>query len=502
MDDYNIEHSSSPTLPHTLEDPDAEQYIQNSFNDREPLISPPIHSTRPGSVNIQRHNNHGAYNYENPQYYIQHSTSLDINSYRRRSDHCSCSPVRRMFLLLALFDGLLMFLMWVIYVQISGGMVFDRIKKEIEDFQFNKSFFDLCATSFVRSMFLLLAYGCCKSMRWYAVAFSTTISSVYLLVKVFMTSFKIGQPMNYILVIFSMVICWCEAWHFDFQVIPQELNEDKIAASVANSTIEGGSNVLPPEIAPRSTKSMSAFFTPYAGSIYRARTPSEGSSNLSNLSGEINSAIENDQEYIQIANETVQLVFRMLFVTDNWNLERVEHNIVVQSRDFQGVGKVFKLEALFDIPKHILEKLFWDNVDSQPVWNRSVKESQVVHRINSKTEILYTVSAEAAAGVIAPRDFVCIRRRKKKDLMTLICVKSIETDLVPVNRSIIRGTNGPGGWVLREVPNEPNTTEFIWLLNTTLKGWLPQKLVEQAIVGVMVNTCNDIAQHASSLVAS
>ena len=33
---------------------------------------------------------------------------------------------------------------------------------------------------------------------------------------------------------------------------------------------------------------------------------------------------------------------------------------------------------------------------------------------------------------------------------------------------LLRGTNGPGGWVLRDIPGEPNKTEFIWLLNTKL----------------------------------
>lgn len=37
--------------------------------------------------------------------------------------------------------------------------------------------------------------------------------------------------------------------------------------------------------------------------------------------------------------------------------------------------------------------------------------------------------------------------------------------------TFFRGHNGPGGWILRDIPDEPNKTEFIWLLNTELKVW-------------------------------
>ena len=87
----------------------------------------------------------------------------------------------------------------------------------------------------------------------------------------------------------------------------------------------------------------------------------------------------------------------------------------------------------------------------------------------------------------------------------------------------LRGHNGPGGFILRNIPDEPDKTEFIWILNTDIKvivcvkmvygfvklllskfpqkcffllqGWLPSRLVEQSLGGVMVNTVRDIRKY-------
>ena len=32
-----------------------------------------------------------------------------------------------------------------------------------------------------------------------------------------------------------------------------------------------------------------------------------------------------------------------------------------------------------------------------------------------------------------------------------------------------RGENGPGGYIMRSISDDPNKTEFTWLLNTNLK---------------------------------
>lgn len=497
---------------HTLNDPGAEQYIEETLENDEhshllPLGEeqqnytsiplPPDIITQPPDIYTQ-------------QYFIQRSTDdIEKSVYQREGDgRLEMSPVRRMFCLLVLFDVLLTILMWIIYVQLADCDLTCDIKKEVMHYEIGTSFFDIVVLAGVRSLILMFVYSfICRSSKWYAVAFTTTLTTMFLMTKVFaVKSFAKAQPLNYLLVIFSFVICWCEAWHFDFHVIPKELSEhEKRLASSLPAVVGSSNHRYNPRSLPRSHSkgagATSAFYTPYAGSIYRARSPSVGSeSTLSNVSAELNEVEENDHQFIRASKDTVHMVFRMLYITDGWTIEREERdNICVSTRQFDGVGKVYKLETVIDVPSKLLNKLFWEDVDSQPAWNPSVRESQIVRRINKKTDIVYSVAAEAGAGIIASRDFVSLRRRKKKGSLTLLCAASIETDLIPVKRSIIRGHNGPGGWVLRDMVGEPNKTEFVWLLNTELKGWLPQRLVEQSISGVMVDTARDIRKHVSTL---
>ena len=34
---------------------------------------------------------------------------------------------------------------------------------------------------------------------------------------------------------------------------------------------------------------------------------------------------------------------------------------------------------------------------------------------------------------------------------------------------LFRGTNGPGGWAIREAEGNPNRTEYVWLFDVDLK---------------------------------
>ena len=42
-----------------------------------------------------------------------------------------------------------------------------------------------------------------------------------------------------------------------------------------------------------------------------------------------------------------------------------------------------------------------------------------------------------------------------------------------------RGDNGPTCWALRPVATCPDTCLFQWLLDTDLKGWIPQRVIDK-----------------------
>lgn len=107
---------------HTLEDPGASDYLDETLGDGDPLIPPDVNPPPftdeyyriPRQADYERHNGRGH------QYYIQQSYDDGGGSaiYEESNNCYSLSPVRRMFCLLSLFDCLLVFLMWVIYLQV------------------------------------------------------------------------------------------------------------------------------------------------------------------------------------------------------------------------------------------------------------------------------------------------------------------------------------------------------------------------------------------------
>lgn len=458
--------------------------------------------------------------YERPlinPYFIQQSYADRFNAtiYKENQNNCfSMSRVRRMFCLLSLFDCLMTFLMWVIYLQLSNGGIKQNLTPQVTKLDIHSSLFDIVLCAIGRTFFLLLFYSIViKSTKWYFVAITTSASTIFLLMKVFLLdkkSYDNGQPMNFFLIIFSFIITWCEAWHFDFKVVPQESQTNNLSDLRTGSlpTVAGDflGSQRSRQRAPRGAPS--SFYTPYGGSVYQGGIGAKShiseesyDSEGSDLSTELRSVFnEEDVALVRKANDLVHMVFRMLYINDGWTLNREEKdNITVSSRNFDGVGKVFKIEAVIDVTSSLLNQVFWINIDSQPSWNASVKECKILRQVNKFTDIIYSVAAEAGGGVISSRDFVSLRRRKRKGPLTLLCNVSIESPLMPSNASFVRGYNGPGGWILRDIPGEPNKTEFIWLLNTKLGGWLPQKLVETSLAGVMVDTIRDIRKHVSTL---
>ena len=103
---------------HTLDDAGSEDYLHENLS--EPLIPNEVPNA---PFNDQYHRVPRQADYENMyannQYYIQQSIEESSSLIYAEDKRCySLSPVRRMFCLLSLFDCLLTFLMWVIYLQV------------------------------------------------------------------------------------------------------------------------------------------------------------------------------------------------------------------------------------------------------------------------------------------------------------------------------------------------------------------------------------------------
>ncbi|KAM4027387.1 STARD3 N-terminal-like protein isoform 1-T3 [Anomaloglossus baeobatrachus] len=136
----------------------------------------------------------------------------------------SISDVRRTFCLFVTFDFLFVALLWII--ELNAKNILEALQKEVLQYDYYYSFFDIFLLSFLRFNVLIIAYAICKIRHWWAVAVTTAITCAFLIVKVILSKIFSQGAFGYVLPIMSFILAWIEAWFLDFKVLPQEAEEE------------------------------------------------------------------------------------------------------------------------------------------------------------------------------------------------------------------------------------------------------------------------------------
>ncbi|KAM5273076.1 STARD3 N-terminal-like protein isoform 2-T2 [Ctenodactylus gundi] len=129
-----------------------------------------------------------------------------IESYEGREKK-GISDVRRTFCLFVTFDLLFVTLLWIIELNVNGGIE-NTLEKEVVQYDYYSSYFDIFLLAVFRFKVLILAYAVCKLRHWWAIAL-----------------FSQGA-FGYVLPIISFILAWIETWFLDFKVLPQEAEEE------------------------------------------------------------------------------------------------------------------------------------------------------------------------------------------------------------------------------------------------------------------------------------
>ncbi|XP_063076427.1 STARD3 N-terminal-like protein [Engraulis encrasicolus] len=145
------------------------------------------------------------------------------------------SDVRRTFCLFVTFDLLFVTLLWIIELNVNGGIQ-NRLNEEVLKYDYHASFFDIFLLAVFRFASLILAYAVCKLRHWWAIAVTTAICTGFLIVKVILSKLlSQGGPFGYLLPIVSFVLAWIETWLLDFKVLPQEADDENRYLSVLDA---------------------------------------------------------------------------------------------------------------------------------------------------------------------------------------------------------------------------------------------------------------------------
>ncbi|KAL4623388.1 hypothetical protein GN956_G19479 [Arapaima gigas] len=146
------------------------------------------------------------------------------------------SDVRRTFCLFVTFDLLLVTLLWIIELNVNGGIKKELII-EVLHYDYSASFFDIFLLALFRFTVLILAYAVCRLRHWWAIAITTAVTSAFIIVKVILSKLLSQGAFGYLLPIFSFILAWIETWFLDFKVLPQEAEDEYRQLFVADVSV-------------------------------------------------------------------------------------------------------------------------------------------------------------------------------------------------------------------------------------------------------------------------
>ncbi|KAG1671582.1 StAR-related lipid transfer protein 3 [Nymphon striatum] len=414
------------------------------------------------------------------------------------------SAVRRFFCLFVTFDIFFMLLLWLICTVATGLTLRQAFRDEVLHYDIETCMFDVFLVSAVRFTCLTLAYALLRLNHWWVVALTTAGSCGFLIAKVFLYNFSAvwtrAYTFNIFLMVASFVISWTEAWFYDCRVIPAEKKAFQIVNGMQEPTERSSllyrylqqNNYTAP------SETVGTFYSS-PGSPIGSECNFAHYDEADRVSVRSQSLTAAELEFKQIGKETLEIAWKLIN-SDGWKIERKSPSgDTVHSKRSKEAGKMFLLSGEVEVnPEVLLEELFY-KMEECPKWNPTLLYCKVLQKMDSHTDISYNVAAEGAGGLVAARDFVTLRHWELRDGVYISCGIAVTHPDMPPQKKYTRGENGPGAWIIRIYSDNPHKCQFQWLLNTNLKGWIPQYLVDQALSGVLLEYIGYIRKHTAKL---
>jgi len=432
------------------------------------------------------------------------------------STHGSLSPVRRFFVLLCTFDVLFICLLWIIAILVTGRDLVKELHQQVLEYTIHSSMFDCVVTAVFRFVICLSFYALLSVSHWGPIATTTATTIAFLVAKVFQYQWQPGQPITYdvMLILLSFILAWAEVWFFDFRLIPLERKAREMWSSRAGQETERTPLLAPSQtLLPRFLQGS----TLYEGSVGNFYSPLQSPHDSGDeeeeeelvvaglrVPGKFRRRAEKpltgqEREFIKTGEEVLATALRIINSTD-WRLERQTDNGDTVQVKFVNGKKVFKLTGyLHTAPAALMEELYY-RLEDLPSWNPTVEEVRLVQVVDHRTDVTHQVCAEAGGGLVSVRDFVNLRHwEQRSDGSYVSAVVSVVHPSMPPQQGRVRGENRPGCFLISPVPGDRQAAVFQWLLDTDLKGWIPQSIIDKALSGVQLDYIQRLRSRAASL---
>lgn len=176
--------------------------------------------------------------------------------------------------------------------------------------------------------------------------------------------------------------------------------------------------------------------------------------------------------------------------------------------------KLFKSIGVMPFSAKFAMDILHYNGHDQPKWNPTILQNVPIWDIDTDTQIIYTVASAAAGGLVAARDFVTARFAKTEYNearppayisagcgVSMLGLKENEYKIKHKVPNATRGVAGPSGFYIEPIMENGEHTKcrITWVVNSDLKGWLPKKLIDTAITGVMADFMTALKAYGESM---
>ncbi|XP_053621385.1 steroidogenic acute regulatory protein-like isoform X2 [Plodia interpunctella] len=413
--------------------------------------------------------------------------------------HGRMSTVRRFFCLFVTFDLLFTGLMWLICVMMRGETLAQIFDREVMHYNVKASLFDVVLLAVIRFITLLLFYGVLYINNWSVIALSTGGTCAFLMAKVFVFDWpNASQPVYQVfLILTSFTLSWGEAWFLDFRVLPQELQAKEILDCITSPGAAGAGSHAALAHAPAARGDSTAnWFSP-------VETPEASPRPRSVHGQQIILTQDQIEEYKEQAEACMMDAWRVIHL-ENWHVEkRGQKGDVVESKKTE-FGKVYRFTGVVECPPKFLYTEFRDNLQRLPEWNPTILKSELIKEIAPGIDLSYQVTAGGGGNIIAPRDFVILRRTAALSRDAALAEvddpycyissgRSVQVPGYPPCPKMVRGDNKVGCWFMKPLTVKSSSgkveqwTTFQWLMCCDLKGKIPQFVLDTAFATVMLD---------------
>ena len=198
------------------------------------------------------------------------------------------------------------------------------------------------------------------------------------------------------------------------------------------------------------------------------------------------------------ATEAFEEAYNLLLSEDDWKeAKRNELGDIVMTKKNKRGKNIYKIKAEIDIsPEKLITAL--KDVANSDKWNKTLEKLEVVSDISDDLKVTYQITSEAG-GVVSARDFILVLKFGYKNDAYLQAACSVEYPGLEKVKGMVRAWNYPGGLMVKPIPNEPNKSEFHWLIDCDLKGWLPASMVSMAMPFMQMQYVTSIRELAKTL---